>query len=685
MYSFQKIPVLKLLIPFVFGILCYQKNTIIDPTVLGGLLIFVFTIYLYVSNLKTLTYIIISNLILFTIGYTLCFVHDEKKLNNFLGNRICEEKQDIIGEIIQIDIKKEYSKILVMVDHIGMNDTLYSTTGRLMCTIKSSAAVKNLDIGEKILFKTNIKNTSPSKNPYSFDYAKYLSRSNIYYQAFINDCKVIDKSKRNSIDYYATKARDYFVNIIHFRIADSKTAAVASALLLGYKNDLDNDTKKDYAETGSVHILAVSGMHVMIFYIGIEYLLSLIPFRSRRWDLFKILLTNLIIWFYVFITGLPGSVLRAGLMFSIASFGKLIHRKGNIYNSILASVLILLVYNPNLVYDVGFQLSYMAVVGIVYFSPKIEQLIQPTNKILSKVWTITALALAAQITTLPLVLFYFHQFPTYFLLAGMIAVPISEIAMFAGMGLFIFEKIPFLSKLNDLISPVLSFCINVMNKTLEIIAKFPLHTIEGFWINSWDILLIYLSIICILISLKLKKLYYLNLALILFLIVVVQNSLRIYDNSREKSITFYHCNKKNMLIDIFDNSNRTTLKNIDLEENQENMAALNFRYYKASGNENILLTDSITNNFKNNSEIIIDNKRLVIINNNNFGWTNCDWVFINSGKVDDMSKLNKLNAKCIIIGNSVPNYKAIKIKNNLENKEINCHILSIDGSKTIVI
>ncbi len=682
MILWQKIPIIKLLIPIIFGIIFYQKIQFVGITVLGGLLIVMFFIYFLIPYKKHSMYILINNLILFTIGFSLSYINDEKKLINFIGNNVLLEKQNIIGEVYQIDVKNEYSKIFINVEYSGENDTLNEGTGKIMCSIKTNPDLKNLEIGDKILFNAKINETTHSKNPLSFDYAVYLSRSNIYYQTFLTSYKVIEKSRRNTLNYYATSARDFFVEIIHQRIINPKVAGVTSALLLGYKNDLDNETKKDYAETGSVHILAVSGMHVMIFYIGIEYLLGLIPIRSKKWDFIKVIITNCIIWFYVFITGMPGSVLRAGLMFSIASFGKLISRKGDIYNSILTSILLLLIYNPNLIYDVGFQLSYMAVFGIIYFSARIEGIFHSTNKIVSRLWKVTALSLAAQITTLPLALYYFHQFPTYFLLAGMIAVPISEVAMYIGMGLFIFEKIPFVNHVNDLLAVILSYSIQIMNKTLEFIARLPFHAIKGFWINSWDIFIIYIAIVLLVVSLKSKKLFYLNVALSLILIVVIQNSFRIYSNHESKSITFYQTKKKTLLIDIIDNLQRTTFKNTALDENQENMAALNFRYFKSSNNEKIYYLDSLTKNFENNAQINIDNKNILFINNNNFTGGRYHWVFINSNDVNDFEKLKKLKPEFFIIGSSVSNYKAMKIKNILQDSSTNFHIVSIDGFKT---
>ena len=174
--------------------------------------------------------------------------------------------------------------------------------------------------------------------------------------------------------------------------------AVLSALTLGYKDELEPELREDFSYAGVMHILAVSGLHIGVIYMMLQLIFSM-AFRRAKSKILSTLFTLCALWLYAFMTGLPPSVIRATTMFSLVAIGTALNRKSQIYNTISVSAFIILPGNPNLLFDVGFQLSYTAVIGIVTFNQN-QLLIQGKNQKLKWLTDSMAVSLAAQVGTL---------------------------------------------------------------------------------------------------------------------------------------------------------------------------------------------------------------------------------------------------------------------------------------------
>lgn len=199
---------------------------------------------------------------------------------------------------------------------------------------------------------------------------------------------------------------------------DNGGKAMLATLSIGYKQALDHSVRQRFAITGVSHILAVSGFHVAVVSGILSFLLSFIPLLGAgRW--LRYLLLMLLVWSYVWITGLAPSSVRAGIMFSFFLTGRLLRRRGDSYNTLAASALCMLVYNPFYLFDTGFQLSFMAVWFILYLQPRFSALIEVRNPLLAKPWEMLGVTLAAQTGTLPLCLYYFNTFPVLFILVNL--------------------------------------------------------------------------------------------------------------------------------------------------------------------------------------------------------------------------------------------------------------------------
>ncbi len=247
----------------------------------------------------------------------------------------------------------------------------------------------------------------------------------------------------------------------------SDESSIAAALLLGQQQDIRKDVKQDYQMAGAVHVLAVSGLHVGFVALFINFFTGRLP-KTRRNRFIGLMATLLGLWCFAFITGLTPSVVRAATMFSFIAGGINIRRITNIYNTLFVSAFLILLFKPSFLFDVGFQLSYTAVFSIVWLQPMFSKVWLPKYKILKYLWDLITVSVAAQIGTLPLLLYYFHQFPGLFIVTNILVIPLLTIVMFIGI------IVVFLAALGLVIPysvDVLSFLISLLNGAVHWVAS----------------------------------------------------------------------------------------------------------------------------------------------------------------------------------------------------------------------
>jgi competence protein ComEC len=309
----------------------------------------------------------------------------------------------------------------------------------------------------------------------------------------------------------AFEVRRILRNRIERYIPDEETRAIALALLVGVKDHLSEDLKTAYASAGAMHVLAVSGLHVGILYIILLGILK--PLEKRKGgNVLIAVLAIVVIWGYTFVTGMSPSVLRAATMFSVFATSKAIDRESNIYNSLGIAAFILMAYNPNLIFEVGFQLSFLAVTGIVYLQPKIYHLLYVHNRFLEKVWMITAVSIAAQISTLPLTIYYFHQFPTYFFLSNLVVIPGAMIIMVGGIGMLVIGSI--IDSIGIALGWILNGIIWCMNWLVQLVEQIPGSLITWLYFDGVQMLLVYGVMVLLLLGLYHKSSFYLNFSMV---------------------------------------------------------------------------------------------------------------------------------------------------------------------------
>lgn len=432
---------------------------------------------------------IIGYFLLFSLGYFLSEIQKEKASNQF--DERLGASDSYLARVSKHDVQKPNSfenqlEVIAFSDSLGWKES----KGKVLIYHKSKTP---LIPGQVILAEKSPEKIPPPIFPNEFDYSGFLARKDIHFRQFIGEKFVIvDSSAVDLSNYWLVNFRKDMVKIIEAKVPNQESQQIAAALLLGQKENMDKDIKNAYAETGTMHILAVSGLHVGIIYAILLFPLKGIRLKSNQR---KIYLTAviLLIWIYAVLTGFSPSVVRAATMFSIFTAGQMRKRKPSSFNILAFSALVMISMDPGVIFEVGFQLSYTAVAGILLIQPLVAGFWLPPNRFLEYFWQLTAVSIAAQLATFPLSVYYFHIFPTYFLLANLIIIPLSFLVMSVGIPFLALSWIPVLG---EGLGWIVSWIIWLQNWITIAIQLFPGGNLERLTISISGMFLVWVSLIC---------------------------------------------------------------------------------------------------------------------------------------------------------------------------------------------
>lgn len=372
----------------------------------------------------------------------------------------------------------------------------------IMIYIKRNPAAEMLRYGDQLTVAGGLQEPLAPMNPGEFDYKNWLHNQGIGYVCFArNDWKKTGEDIPSVLKYYALKLRNYFTERMKIAGLSGQELAVSEALLLGKSNEIDPNLLASYSASGTLHVLSVSGMHVALLFVVLLKLLAPLE-RRKNGKLISYAIQFIVIWFYAFLTGMSPSVLRSVMMLSVIIFGNIIHRKGHLLNTLAASALLLLIFDPLLIRNAGFLLSYAAVAGIVIGVPILDPLFVPRNRAMRWIWDITTVTLAAQLFTFPLGLILFQQFPTWFLLTNLIIIPLSTICLYAGL---FFLSISWWTFGATMYAYVFGFLIAVLNDVVAFTEYLPNAVIQTASWTRTEIAFLYLFVILILVAITYRK------------------------------------------------------------------------------------------------------------------------------------------------------------------------------------
>jgi competence protein ComEC len=494
----KNIPLLRILLPLIAGILSgWYFSLHWQIALVASLVALPFFLYLQFSGERSRFYNswldgLSFNIIFISLGIALVWLQQKPHQPNWAGHFYKE------GDVVQLRLLEPLSerektyKALSEITVVYHQQKARKVTGKAMIYFRKDSVAPVLKYGDVILMRSNLQEIKNAGNPGGFDYKRYALFNGITHQLFVkaDEYKKLPQQQTSLFYEKIYGFRSYILQNIRKYVKGEMETSIAEALLIGYRDDLDRDLVQAYSNTGVVHIIAVSGMHLGLIYGLLMFLLKGLN-RNKRLKIIKAVLIITLLWLFSLLTGASASVLRAVLMFTCIAGGDLLGKKGNIYNSMAFSAVALLFFNPFLLWDVGFQLSYAAVLSIVLFMKPIYNWFAIQNKLLDGLWKLNALTLSAQILTLPLCMYHFHQAPTLFLITNLIAVPLSSLVLYALILLMVVSPITALANATGwLITKMLW----LMNQFILWVDHFTFAVVDGIQHSPIQTILLYLII-----------------------------------------------------------------------------------------------------------------------------------------------------------------------------------------------
>jgi competence protein ComEC len=525
----HKIPLVRLLIPLVCGI---GVSMFVEWPFLPVFFLALFFVCLMVCIQMLLKrYVhrwmfgVVVNACVFTVGLSL-HLHSNELLN------VVHYSHAIDAQYVWVKIEEEpiaktssYKMVATVVSIEDSCGNHMNTIGELLVYIGKEGVERKVSYGNVLRIPyAKITPIPGPQNPDEFDYKRYLAFKQIYFQVYLkpDECVWATSQLSNPLRSWVYRVQHYFKGVLTRCINSPAEAGVAEALVYGYDDDIDGETMQAYANTGTLHVLAVSGMHVGIIYMILALLLTPLN-SSKKGKIIKQVLLLVMLWVYSLICGFSPSILRATVMFSFIIVADILNMRSSVYNTLAASAWVLLCYDPNILANVGFQLSYMAVLGIVFFQPLIANWYTATNWLMHQIWSITAVSLSAQLITFPIGLLYFHQFPNYFLFSNLIIIPLTTLILYGGILLLAISSFSWLSWL---LGQALFFLIGFTNYLVKGVEQLPFAYTNGIHISIAQSLLLYgIILVCTAFFLLRHKVYvkiFLVLGILMMLIVGIQ-------------------------------------------------------------------------------------------------------------------------------------------------------------------
>jgi competence protein ComEC len=533
------VPMVRFLIPFLLG--CgismfysiphiWVWTSIIIGALVCGIMVWSRSVYIG----------IVANILLFLSGIALHQWQDVRMHKQWFNHH---DFDFVVAEITEPAVEKKRSwKLVTKITHGGFRNQseVVPTTGKLLIYVgKNDSLSCTLQYGNKLIISSSyIKEIAPPKNPGEFNYKRYLAFRHIHHQAYLKPVNIYQLKERGGFVFFKLiySLQAYFQQVLAEYIGTGSERGIAQALLYGNDDALDAETVQAFAHTGTLHVLAVSGMHVGIIFM----LLSKLLFWMDKWPRFKILKVSLLIgslWFYAALCSTSPSILRASVMFSFIIISQAMGRNSSIYNTLAASAFLLMIFDINIISNVGFQLSYLAVIGIVFLQPLIYNWFTFHSKYIDLVWKISAVSIAAQVATSPIGLLYFHQFPNCFLFSNLFIIPLTTVILHGCILLVISS--PF-QALSQLVGWILKSVIALTNWLVKLVEQLPYAYIEGIQVSIAQTILLY----CILAAAISYLLFYQKGLVFVFLILVgsyiTMHQYQIMNNINQVELTVYH-------------------------------------------------------------------------------------------------------------------------------------------------
>ncbi len=701
MISWFKYPFIRLLVPFALGIclafyfdgILFQKKTV--------LLLLIFLSLLFVLLFMTSKWI--KSYGFRWVFSTILFIY--LLLIGFFIVKVNVYKLEVTG-LYALDkncrcylarlsdcptIKEKSIKVMLDVYGIVLDDDIKSVDSKIVAYFDKSEKSLNLKYGDCVLIIEPPVEVEKPPNPEQFDYKDYLYKKGITHQVYLKSDNWINLgyNRSNPIYRFSYYIRDFLLETMSCLGVQNDEYAVAAAILLGYDDSLPYDLRQKYVAAGAMHILCVSGLHVGVIFMVFSYMLFFLNDSKKLQRFVKQILLLFLIWFYAMLAGLASSILRATIMLSFVIIGNIINRKGVLLNSLAASAFILLCVNPANLFDIGFLLSYSAVIGIVVLQKPISKIFYFKYNIFNKIWEITSVAIAAQIVTIPFTIYYFHQFPIYFWLSNLFMTPVSSIVIIGGMIMLLIFFIPYI---NNIVAFVVSKMIYVMNFGVSWIESLPYSIVKGLYIDELQFFILLLILLAILFFSEFKSVNILIFIMTMTCVFLIMNINNLCKQNAQKEIVIYSIN--NVTAIDFINGRTHLLMTNSASINDKSIFSYNIENFLVSrgvfqNGKTKLLVEDFDEDFvkKLNNIVTFDGKIIGLSDGSKYYKEKLDYIIsldymlVYGRKYQTIkSLLNAYDFDNLIIDGSVPYYLTARLLEEAERLGVKCYDIRNDGA-----
>lgn len=548
-------------------------------------------------------------LLVAAIGALITYAKDIRH-NPRLAPNFYQPGQNVLVTVAEPPVEKPKSwKAEAEITAIQVGQEWKKADGKVLLYFYKGKKRMPVTYGTQLILGKPLQNIKNSGNPGGFDYERYCRLQNICYQVFIypGEYKLVAGNNGSAFKQMLFNTRNNTIAALRKYIPGEQEQGVAEALLLGYRADLDSDLVQAYTNTGVIHIVAISGLHLAMIYALLAGIWGLLPVR-RFTRIAKPLTIFIVLWAFTLLAGGVPSIARAAVMFSFLVLGEALGKRTNTYNNLAASAFVLLAYNPFYLWDAGFMLSYAAVISIIAFYRPVYNWFYIKNKLLDKLWAATAVTISAQILTFPIILFYFHQFANFFLLANFIAVPLSGIILYGELALLLLVFIP---PLAHYIGIATGFMIKCLDGFIQYVNHLPFAVWANIYADVPQTLLLYACIIAAATWLVLRVARALTVALVFLVALVIYSSLSILAASKSQKMIVYNVPKQTA-IDIIQGSACRFIGDSALLQDgpllRYNLTPARTMYRTA------LVHDTLFNKPLPNNCIVVNNTRILLLN-----------------------------------------------------------------------
>lgn len=551
MINFKTIPFLRILFPFVLGIAAsfhlgfpagLHLAFFISLICFVGAFLFQ-KFYKPVLSIKNSLYSISINCFLFLLAFESLFLYKATNDGTHYSHYMMREAQNLTGVVEDMPVVTEkFIKLPFRVTSIKNKTGWHEASGKVVIYVKNEGATEPA-IGNVLFVRAKPGYVNAPQNPDEFDYKTFLEEKNIFHVVYVSPAEMRlmkEKATGFSLAQSGARIKASVVSVLRNSGLSPEAFSICAALLVGYDDEIDSSVMQSFSHSGTLHILSVSGMHTGVLFALLMWIFAKAD-KYERYEKLKCFCVIVTLFLFVLITGFSPSVLRAALMLSLVTVGKTFYKSGNSYNTLLLSAFILLLFNPYLIKDVGFLLSYFAVFGIMYFYPTLHKIHVFKNAILQWLWSGALVSVAATLFTLPITLYFFHQFPIWFILSNALIIPISMVLMVGAIALLCLSKI---AVLKTVFVYVINTSTSVMLWLAQLTDRPGIGYMDFISFSKMDALfcsvLILLGLVVI-VSKQYKHVIYFGLLCVAWLCTSIVGS---YSQSREQELTLFHVKHK---------------------------------------------------------------------------------------------------------------------------------------------